>query len=194
MSNRRKNEPKRFVHRVEDGLLEFAARSERFTVSIPWSGAIIWPESCMVCGAVPADCRYLVAVTRISSWSLAAGVEPPWHRRRLEAPVCAACRARCGRQTLRRRIFPPLLLVVTLLGGLALARMLQPTHPLASRIIQVASVLVSVGGAVVAALAIGWHINATAQRGEMRFEFRSLDRARALAEANGVPVVGSSGV
>ncbi len=148
----------------------------------------------MVCGAQPADCKYSVAVTRISSWSLAAGFEPPWHRRRLAVPVCAACRARCRRQTLRRRILPPLLLVGILLGGLAVARLLQPTHPLASRITQVVSVLGSVGAAVVAALAIGWHVNATAQRGETRFEFRSLDRARALAEANDVAVIESSGV
>jgi len=131
-----------------------------------------------------------VRLARASHWSIVAGFEPPWRRQRIDIPVCAACHRRAFRQTWCSRIIPFIVLITLLLGGLALARWLMPTWPVAGRIVQVVAVIGSIITAIIMGLRIGKPFDVSSEKhNTLHFVFKSRDHAQALADANGTDVV-----
>lgn len=182
------NRTARFAFWLQDALLELAERCAVYTVTLPRRAEIAWPDVCMVCGARAPEAVWYEWVSRIGPWSLLAGSEPLWRRRRLDVPVCAACVRRWRRRTWFRRIVPIVVLLSILLGGLALAAWIGTSFPVVGRVMQVAAALIAMLTAIGLGAAIGWPIRVSIRKDVLHFEFSARELAEALAEANGTVV------
>ncbi len=180
----------RFAVWLHDRLMAMAERLTRYTVVLSWDAPIQWPNECLKCGEHLPDRTWPVRLARTSHWSIVAGFEPPWRRQRINVPVCAACHRRAFRKTWFGRIIPFIVLITILLGGLALARLLVPTWPVAGRIVQVAAVIGSIVIGVIIGVSIGAPFDISSEKhNTLHFTFKSRERAQALAVANGTDVI-----
>lgn len=177
-----------FGDRLALGLLRFAESITTFDVAVPWKHPIRFPDRCTRCAVHQPKTAFTVSYTKSSSLAAAYGLVLPAHRKRVTAPVCAACHAECVRRRRLQRFIPFPLMATLLLSGLYGATLLHAFSPTLSAILKIAAILGSAVVAITVSLVIGDPFPTTQGKDDLTFHFKNPDLAHDFALANGLEV------